>query len=140
MGDLDVNRAFLVLEGLKKLIGVLEAVEAKHRVEWRRTDGGWEPLEFVPEYRIIPALRPWRVEEVPLCGLVRPKAAPLNRAVIIGLASSREKGDPNFIICGCWGLLSPETMLKHHEHSVDGGKTWLPCGMLDGGADGTAGP
>jgi hypothetical protein len=90
-----------------------------------------ENLEFsMPAscYRIKPEskLRPWKPEEVPVGALLRHKGYP-SVVMIIGQSS----GD---IIC--WvhdevGRMAAKECLDIEEHSLDGGKTWLPCGVME---------
>ena len=77
-----------------------------------------------------PRLRPWTAEEVPDC-FVRCKGddRPLRMRI---LAVSKEivffmdaEGFP--------AKRSFEFLLNGYEHSTDGGKTWKPCGVLEGG-------
>ena len=67
------------------------------------------------EYRIKPEtkLRPWTADEVPLGAWMRFKNNPQDR-VLIGWVSVQADRD-------LW--------LDEREHSIDGGKTWLPCGV-----------
>ena len=73
----------------------------------------WDWDEF--QYRIKPEskLRPWTEDEVPLGAWMRFKNNPQDR-VLIGWVSVQADRD-------LW--------LGEREHSIDGGKTWLPCGV-----------
>jgi hypothetical protein len=80
-------------------------------------------------YRIKPniILRPWLMEEVPVGALARHKNV-LSKFMILGVD---DKGIlfPNFdeyVIC-----LSFKNVMIYYEHSTDGGKTWLPCGVME---------
>jgi hypothetical protein len=83
---------------------------------WTSTDNplwNWEHYE----YRIKPAakLRPWTADEVPLGAWGRFKRNPQDR-VLLGWVSVQSDRD-------LW--------LDEREHSIDGGKTWLPCGVVE---------
>ena len=97
-------------------------------IQWRRRDQNewfdiepactatilsWDWDEF--EYRIKPEpkLRPWTADEVPLGAWMRFKRNPQDR-VLIGWVSVQADRD-------LW--------LDEREHTIDGGKTWLPCGV-----------
>ena len=97
-------------------------------IQWRRRDQNewfdiepactatilsWDWDEF--EYRVKPEpkLRPWTADEVPLGAWMRFKRNPQDR-VLIGWVSVQADRD-------LW--------LDEREHSIDGGKTWLPCGV-----------
>ena len=69
------------------------------------------------KYRIKPTatLRPWTADEIPLGVQVRQKSNPTDRWLIGNTGSNDDR-------------------LKYfeaHEHSTDGGKTWLPCGVKE---------
>ena len=68
-------------------------------------------------YRIKPAatLRPWTADEVPLGAWMRFKRNPQDR-VLLGWVSVQSDRD-------LW--------LDEREHSIDGGKNWLPCGVVE---------
>jgi hypothetical protein len=70
-------------------------------------------------YRIKPTatLRPWTADEVPLGAWIRRKDALRDgRRVLIS-----ETYDES--VRSTWRVTS--------EHSTDGGKTWLPCGVME---------
>jgi len=110
------------IEQTKEAIRVMQAfvdgkeVEVREVDEWRRT--------FIPlwqwhtnDYRIKPAttLRPWTADEVPLGAQVRKQSDPTSRWLIGNTGSHNDR------------LKYVET----HEHSIDGGKTWHPCGVME---------
>lgn len=67
------------------------------------------------DYRIKPTakLRPWTADEVPVGGQIR----------------SKHSRDYRFLIDRTANAEVREDWLKGYEHSTDGGKTWLPCGV-----------
>ena len=70
-------------------------------------------------YRRKPAakLRPWTADEVPLGAWMRAKDSPhVGRRIMI---------------CGTCEEHTRSTWLSTNEHSIDGGKTWLPCGVVE---------
>jgi hypothetical protein len=69
------------------------------------------------EYRIKPTatLRPWTADEVPLGAWIRFKDKPQDRH-LLGWVSGQADRD-------MW--------LEEREHSIDGGKNWLPCGVVE---------
>ena len=68
------------------------------------------------DYRIKPTakLRPWTADEVPLGAWMRFKNMNVTRSMIVSVAA-----------------LDMGIAFKTHEHSTDGGKTWLPCGVVE---------
>ena len=99
-------------------------------IQWRRRDQNewsevhqscigitlsWDWDTF--EYRIepMPKLRPWTADEVPLGAWMRFKRNPQDR-VLLGWVSVQSDRD-------LW--------LDEREYSTDGGKTWLPCGVME---------
>lgn len=81
------------------------------------------------DYRIAPTpvLRPWKPEEVPVGAQVRAKDASWT-CLIIG------KNCDDF----CTPIFNDKNechsfreALEDMEHSLDNGKTWLPCGVME---------
>ena len=72
----------------------------------------WDWDEF--EYRVkpMPKLRPWTADEVPLGSQLRYKGD--TSRSLLGITATDE-------IRKEW--------LEEREYSIDGGKTWLPCGV-----------
>ena len=68
-------------------------------------------------YRLKPAakLRPWTADEVPLGMQARNREYPKTRWLIDRTSSEENRKD--------W--------CEKYEHSIDGGKTWLPCGVIE---------
>ena len=92
-------------------------MEVREVDEWRRT--------FIPlwqwhtnDYRIKPTatLRPWTPDEVPLGAWTRLKNLNMTRSVIVSVSA-----------------FNLGIAFKEYEHSTDGGKTWLPCGVMEEG-------
>ena len=69
------------------------------------------------DYRIkpTPVLRPWTADEVPLGAWMRFKLIPSERYLITQSTLS----------------LPLQQWFQDREHSIDGGKTWLPCGVVE---------
>jgi len=68
------------------------------------------------DYRIKPTLRPWTADEVPLGAWGRNPQYPKTRWLID--RTSNEENRKNWLD-------------TKYEHSTDGGKTWLPCGVVE---------
>jgi hypothetical protein len=86
--------------------------------------GKWESVYFPrwnwdnTEYRIKPTatLRPWTADEVPLgCQLRHKSYNPDHRSLITTSGHTTLR----------------EGWLNEYEHSIDGGKTWLHCGVVE---------
>ena len=77
----------------------------------------WNWVNDISAYRIkpTPVLRPWTADEVPLGAQVRKQSDPTNRWLIGNTGSHNDR------------LKYVET----HEHSIDKGVTWLPCGVME---------
>jgi hypothetical protein len=69
------------------------------------------------EYRIkpTPTFRPWTADEVPLGMQARNREYPKTRWLIDRTSSEENRKD--------W--------CEKYEHSIDGGKTWHPCGVME---------
>ena len=83
---------------------------------WTSTDNplwNWEHYE----YRIKPAakLRPWTADEVPLGAWMRFKKVIDDRSILAWTSTQRDR----------------DMWMDEREHSIDGGKTWLPCGVVE---------
>ena len=114
------------IEETKEAIRVMQAYVDGKEVEVQRLLAGscWIPAGapcwdwLNGNYRIKPTakLRPWTADEVPLGAQVRSKSYhPDHRSMIIQSGNS----------------MTREGWLTCYEHSTDGGKTWLPCGVLE---------
>lgn len=82
--------------------------------DWNSTDKPeWNWSAY--DYRIKPTakLLPWTADEVPLGAWMRSKRNPQDRMLIHWVSSQCDR----------------EMWLDKNEHSTDGGKTWLPCGV-----------
>jgi hypothetical protein len=83
---------------------------------WTSTDNplwNWEHYD----YRIKPTtkLRPWTADEVPLGMQARNREYPKTRWLIDRTSNEENRKD--------W--------CEKYEHSIDGGKNWLPCGVVE---------
>jgi hypothetical protein len=69
------------------------------------------------DYRIKPTatLRPWTADEVPLGAQMRTGA----------------NGEYRWLIDCSGHNIKRKEWLEECEHSTDGGKTWLPCGVVE---------
>ena len=69
------------------------------------------------DYRIKPTatLRPWTADEVPLGAWIRYKRALHDRSILAWTSNQADR----------------DMWLDEREHSIDGGKTWLPCGVVE---------
>ena len=86
-------------------------------------DGTWDWDAF--EFRIKPTatLRPWTADEVPLGAWLRSKEGSW-RSLILAVDSDGR-------IIGHYRGIEREAAFEHCEHSLDNGKTWLPCGVME---------
>ena len=101
-----VMQAFVDGKEVESLYGGKWALACIPRWDWDDTD-----------YRIKPTakLRPWTADEVPLGAWGRNPQYPKTRWLIDRTSSEENRMD--------W--------CKNYEHSTDGGKTWLPCGVVE---------
>lgn len=74
-----------------------------------------------------PKLRPWKPEEVPVGATLKTKDTG-SRWLLIGINNYAEVS-----IAGNSVTRSLSHLLECYTHSLDGGKTWLPCGVMEGG-------
>ena len=108
-----------------KAIKVMEAYVDGKEVEAQRPIAGscWIPASeprwdwFNCIYRIkpTPVLRPWTADEVPLGAWMRFKKVIDDRSILAWTSTQRDR----------------DIWLSEREHSIDGGKNWLPCGVVE---------
>ena len=102
---------------------------------WSECSGGPDPQDDLnATYRIKPEpkLRPWKSSEVPVGALLKHNNDTVHRYLILdvddeGVTVHFRNSLRNFESAHiAFGLL-----VKWHSHSLDGGKTWSPCGILE---------
>ena len=112
------------IEETKERIKVMQAFVDRKEVEcWTHGYDGWETVNNPSwdwlncTFRIKPTatLRPWTADEVPLGAVMRHKTDVSYRSLIGSTSTEAARSE--------W--------LKDREHSTDGGKTWLPCGVVE---------
>jgi len=74
-----------------------------------------------------PTYRPWKPEEVPMPCVLRHKQHPNDRKIILSIAP------PGIQVTGAFEfyILSFKDLFEQCEYSLDNGKTWQPCGVLE---------
>ncbi len=72
--------------------------------------------------------RPWTPNEVPVGGLFRKKGF-AGVSLILSNGASRESGVSYVGWDNQFAKVLYQDALSFYEHSIDGGKTWLPCGV-----------
>ena len=106
------------IEAIRIMQAYVDGKEVEHRY-----NGKWVKI-YVPrwdwdntEYRIKPTatLRPWTADEVPLGAWMRFKKALHDRSVLAWTSNQADR----------------DMWMDEREHSADGGKTWLPCGVVE---------
>jgi hypothetical protein len=117
---------------IKHLLPIISAFAEGKQVQLN-CGGKWidfDTLDFSASphhYRIkpTPTLRPWRAEEVPVGALIRNKQrdSEQNRYLIIAV-----NGD--YVAAGRGMYEHLNVLFNNSEHSLDHGKTWLPCGVV----------
>ena len=111
------------IEQTKEAIRVMQAFLDGKEVEffspcqkWERaTTPRWEWHDTQYRIKPTPTFRPWTADEVPVGGQIR----------------SKHSRDYRFLIDRTANAEVREDWLEHNEHSTDGGKTWLPCGVME---------
>lgn len=112
----------------------------KHCVDWQSLvpvaggEGYYSPQAFVEtnhthpfRFRLAPEppakkWRPWSMLEVPVGVLLKQKQA--NFKVVLIEFDGNDR-----IVAGRERVMSRNGCFENYEHSIDGGKTWLPCGV-----------
>ena len=107
------------IEAIRVMQAFVDGKEVEFKwgsMDWNSTDKPeWNWSAY--DYRIkpTPVLRPWTADEVPLGAWMRSKHNPQDRMLIYWVNSQSDR----------------ELWLGKNEHSTDGGKTWLPCGVVE---------
>lgn len=114
-------------------IRVMQAFVDGKEVEWNyRGIERWETIispkwNWIDnEYRIkpTPVLRPWTADEVPIGAILRYKGN--NQSIRMLIVCNLQIG-----LCGYQTNYPYDYLRDEMEHSIDGGKTWLPCGVME---------
>jgi len=75
--------------------------------------------------KIEKKFRPWKPEEVPVGALIRGTMYPDTKYLIVGINHDKQ------LMFGHNATQRLTSELNTYEHSLDLGKTWLPCGVLE---------
>ena len=116
---------------------ILQLVDWKEqgKLEYRSDFGGWHGRaefsthEKFEDFRIkpTPTLRPWRPEEVPVGAIISGNNLTSNSMLIVECVGS---GGVNIVRFGRVDKI-PFVELTDFSYSLDHGKTWLPCGVME---------
>lgn len=131
-------------QNAKDFLPLVQALAEGKTIQFRLDCEDWRDISsnnigFVyqrDQYRIKPekpTLRPWKPEEVPVGALIRHKEQPNCQSLILTKTNSngivfypmtddRTATDIAFKSLDC---------LAEFEHSLDHGKTWQPCGVME---------
>lgn len=104
---------------------------SKGESDWMDVKRGEEvSFDCSVDYRIkpTPKLRPWRTEEVPVGCLLRCSTWPKGNAIVLIELINDSIYLPNF---GSLMRKELHELLTTYEYSLDHGKTWLPCGVME---------
>jgi hypothetical protein len=83
---------------------------------WTSTDNplwNWEHYDY--RRKPTATLRPWTADEVPLGAWMRFKKVIDDRSILAWTSTQRDR----------------DMWLAEREHSIDGGKTWSACGVVE---------
>jgi hypothetical protein len=126
----------------KELLPVIQAYADGKTVQYKREIGGeWsddagcnadinlDVFPFIWRIKPGPKLRPWKREEVPVGAILRSKGMRSRPMLLVGISNS----DGIQFVGGATDVIevSCDVAEGSLEHSTDGGKTWLPCGVME---------
>jgi hypothetical protein len=110
------------IEETKEAIRIMQAfvdgkeVESMYDGKWvSRIKPSWNWALCFYRIKPTPTFRPWTADEVPLGAWLRDKSDKAGRRLLICAYEEEHRIH--------W--------LNHHEHSIDKGVTWLPCGVME---------
>ena len=91
-------------------------VQSMYAGNWQTvTVPRWDWPNYNYRIKPTPVLRPWTADEVPLGAWMRFKKALHDRSVLAWTSNQADR----------------DMWMDEREHSADGGKTWLPCGVVE---------
>lgn len=105
-----------------------QAVEFKRdsATQWIKVESpAWDWSSY--EYRIkkAPELRAWKFFEIPVGCAIRIKNSPDIKGVIL-------RSGNNYVTSSIGNQqFNVDYLVKDYEHSIDFGKTWHPCGVME---------
>ena len=107
------------IEAIRVMQAYVDGKEVEFKwgsMDWNSTDKPeWNWSAY--DYRLKPTakLRPWTADEVPLGAWIRYKRALHDRSILAWTSNQADR----------------DMWLDEREHSTDGGKNWLPCGVVE---------
>ena len=107
------------IEAIRVMQAFVDGKEVEFKwgsMDWNSTDKPeWNWSAY--DYRRKPTakLRPWTADEVPLGAWMRFKKVIDDRSILAWTSTQRDR----------------DIWLSEREHSIDGGKNWLPCGVVE---------
>lgn len=106
------------IEAIRIMQGYVDGkeIESPYAEKWGAVTNprwGWDDTEY--RIKPTPVLRPWTADEVPLGAWARFKRALHDRSILAWTSNQADR----------------DMWLVEREHSIDGGKTWLPCGVME---------
>ena len=136
MITLKPNTYYKTRDGRKAFVGCLNPNNAFPAAGYIVGDSAWQtwridgsirssesPNNFLISEWTEPKLRTWKPEEVPLGAWMREKTVGLPSLIVAITSNSLWRGHGD--------QMALDYALAHYEHSTDGGKTWLPCGVAE---------
>jgi hypothetical protein len=108
------------IEAIKVMQAFVDGKEVEYSIfnnnRWLTTDEpDWSWVSHTYRIKPTPVLRPWTADEVPLGAWMRDVS----------------KQDYRWLIHTSGNADTRKDWLVGYEHSTDGGKTWLPCGVME---------
>lgn len=120
--------------------GAVQAWIDGKRIQFRREGkGSWDEFEGYSKHPAFaevaihwspaptPCLRPWKPVDVPVGAITKAHGDELSASMIVGYS---EQG---VFLAQDNGAYPFGDLLRFRKHSLDGGKTWAPCGVQEGG-------
>ena len=107
------------IEAIRVMQAYVDGKEVQYEVpnkEWITTDQpAWNFISYTYRIKPTPVLRPWTADEVPLGAWIRFKKVIDDRSILAWTSTQRDR----------------DIWLSEREHSIDGGVTWKPCGVVE---------
>ena len=106
------------IEAIKVMQAYVEGkeVEVLFAGKWQTTNvPSWSWSETTYRIKAATVFRPWTADEVPLGAWIRFKKVIDDRSILAWTSTQRDR----------------DIWLSEREHSIDGGVTWKPCGVVE---------
>ncbi len=118
----DLDYQIGVMQAFKEGAQIESKLRDRRSLVWQKeSNPSWDWFSYEFRIKPTPVLRPWTADEVPLGAWLRSKEN-VWKDLIFEVRRDGQMEINN-------SSITPYSALRYWEHSLDGGKTWKPCGV-----------